>query len=344
MNELELERRVRDLFRTGPVPTPSEQQMQTILARRLAGERMTLPLDPSTLDRRLVRSLLVTAAAACILLLVPIVCSRNPGSGQDEATPGGRENLVNSLYAQASDHPTFPIIRATRPLPRGSWRYALVDEDSPGDTASAWRQDLSTARYEGQERYVWYYGKGGRLTDTLWLDQESLRPVARVSATAVGTQVTQIFQDASVLNGVRTAAGMTEWRSVPLDSLGPRLIGGGRLQADFYDTPGVIALWRPQLAATLGAAELAIGWRGSMEAISAPMGMAIHFWLNLEVVGEDTVTVPAGRFATWKLQVGKQPGYYAWVSKDRQWLVQLGTANGGGGERQVLLQGRENDR
>ena len=86
-------------------------------------------------------------------------------------------------------------------------------------------------------------------------------------------------------------------------------------------------------------------WVAMLMSESCPVNrMAIHFWLNLEVVGEDTVTVPAGRFATWKLQVGKQPGYYAWVSKDRQWLVQLGTANGGGGERQVLLQGRENDR
>ncbi|HWA57296.1 MAG TPA: hypothetical protein VG692_08585 [Gemmatimonadales bacterium] len=338
MTDLELERRLRAGILARPVPPASEKAMQAILARRLTGHRLALPTDRAPRSTARVRWVAVIGACAAVTLLaVAVPLTTNRGSTGSAAGAFGLRGM-DLLYAQATDRPTFPIVRAARPLASGSWSYALLDADARGRPAAAWQQRLAPGRYDGTEAYVWYYGKDGRLTDTLWLDRETLRPMAREAGTAIGTHVTQIFKSDEVLNGVRTAAGMTEWHSMPLDTLGPRLLGGGRAPADFYDSPGVVELWRPQIAATLGTAELGPGWRGSMEGISAAAGMmGIHFWLNLEVVGEEAVTVPAGRFETWKVQVGKRAGYYAWVSKDRQWLIQLGAVEGGGRGRQVLL-------
>lgn len=312
--------------------------MQAILARRLAGERVSLPLDPPSRPlveaRRLVLVGLGTAAA--LLLLSRL--SNGPSRSDHRGSP----LQVPSLYAQVSDRPTFPLVRQVRPLRPGRWRYALT-QGAGIEPSSEWEQRLGMGQYDGIDAYVYNYGPGASLSDTLWLRQTTLRPLARGAGTAIGTHVTQVFKEAEVLNGVTTAQGMTEWRSVAFDSLGPRVIGRGRAPADSYGPPNLTQMWRPQIAATLGAAELGPGWRGSMEAISAPVNfMAMRFWLNLEVVGEERVTVPGGTFDAWKIRVGKRAGYYAWVSKDRQWLIQLGPEGAAEG-RQVLLEGLERE-
>jgi hypothetical protein len=175
------------------------------------------------------------------------------------------------------------------------------------------------------------------LSDTLWLDHETLRPIARAAVNLTGGRVLQVFKANSVLSGYTTAGGMTSWTSAELDSLGPRLRDGGRMPADLYDF-GALTPWRMQIAAVLESADLSDDWRGSMEAITAPAPwLALHFWVNFQVVGTETVTVPAGRFETWKIQMGKHRNLFAWVSKDRQWLIRLGPERAEGWNNLQLL-------
>jgi hypothetical protein len=84
-----------------------------------------------------------------------------------------------------------------------------------------------------------------------------------------------------------------------------------------------------------------------MEALVAAGGyMAERFWLNFHVVGEERITVPAGTFNAWRIQVGEpQPRIqvgkprqlFAWVSKEQQWLLRLGLESGAAWHGQQLL-------
>lgn len=342
MNDNQLEQRVRAAIQAFPAPTPSEDQMEAIIARRLAGDRIALPGDPAP-ARSAVRRWAVILALGTAASLLAVTWPHFPRAGRRGAETLGDIGGVGSLYAQASDRPTFPVIRTTRPLSPGLWRYGMGwGWTSPLDSTESWVQELAVGSYEGTPAYRYRYGKhrGGalRLTDTLWLNRETLRPISREAGTAIGGHITQIFQDNAILTGLSTPGGMTTWHSAQLDSLGPVVKGIGRMPVDLYETAGPVALWRPQIAASLGAADLGPGWRGSMEALVAPLNSyGLRFWLNFEVVGEERVTVPAGIFDAWRIQVGKKPGFYAWVSKDQQWLLQLGAENSTRGARQVLL-------
>ncbi len=341
MNDTEFERRLREAVRGQPVPPPSEEQMQAILSRRLARDRVGLPHDAAPAGNGLRRwAVVLTLGAAASVLAV--AWPQGPRSAADPLGAAGLTG-VDPLYAQATDRPTFPLIRPARPLVPGVWHYGMAwPWTGPIDSTESWTQQLVIGSYEGAPAYGYRYGKdrngGAGLTDTLWLNRETLRPLSREAANATGGHVTQIFKANSILTGFRTPGGMTTWHSADLDSLGPVVKGLGRLPADLYESQGPVALWRPQIAASLGAAELGPGWRGSMEVLVSPLTVyALRFWLNFEVVGEERVALPAGNFEAWKIQVGKRPGFSAWVSKKEQWLLQLGSENTPRGSRQVLL-------
>ena len=355
MNDTEFERRIRDAVRGRGEPQSTEAQMEAILARRNRGERVRLPTDLGVGGRPHMLRWAIIVAAAAAASVIAVSRGRISPPRQEPTTSAARPGPLgpDALYAQVTDRPTFPIIRAIRPLKPGVWRYGWADEPSaPVDSLDQWRQERSTDTYEGAVAYRYRYGKRMAtgeivLTDTLWLNHESLRPLARVAGMLTGGHVTEIYKENSIVTGHTTPGGMTSWRSMEFDSLGFWIRGQGRIPAGLSEIPGPISAWRPQVAAALEAADLRADWRGSMEALVAAGGyMAERFWLNFYVVGEERITVPAGTFDAWRIQVGepqpriqvgKSRQLFAWVSKEQQWLLRLGLDSGAAWHGQQLL-------
>lgn len=116
MTDLELERRLRAGILARPVPPASEKAMQAILARRLTGHRLALPTDRAPRSTARVRWVAVIGACAAVTLLaVAVPLTTNRGSTGSAAGAFGLRGM-DLLYAQATDRPTFPIVRAARPL------------------------------------------------------------------------------------------------------------------------------------------------------------------------------------------------------------------------------------
>jgi hypothetical protein len=345
MSDIEL--RLRDEVRQRPAPEPSESLLRDILARRAAGERRELPRETPKARKSWRWVAASLAAAAGVTLIVVGSRSHPSGTSEDAVEPLLGPGL---LYAEATDHPTFPVVRAARLLRPGRWRYQFQTfMENANQTPEDWLIQRSTGEYEGEPAYRYGYGpvvgdQAPILSDTLWLDHETMRPIARAAVNLTGGRVLQLFQANTVLSGYTTAGGMTSWSSAEMDSLGLRPAGGVRWPADLYDL-GTLTPWRMQIAAVLESADLSEGWRGSMEAIIAPAPLlALRFWVNFQVVGTETVTVPAGRFETWKIQMGKHRNLFAWVSKDRQWLIRLGPERAEGWNNlQVLVSGESGE-
>ena len=104
-----------------------------------------------------------------------------------------------------------------------------------------------------------------------------------------------------------------------------------------YHAPAVEEQWQPLPAlvlAVLQAADLSAD-----SAISVPItrpsddSVAVRFWVNLRIHGEEVIEVPAGRFTCWKVSLHRgrgrfNPGlgFFFWISKSERWPVRQGMA------------------
>jgi hypothetical protein len=164
--------------------------------------------------------------------------------------------------------------------------------------------------------------------DTVWLSADSLRPLARVSAHE-GFRREERYLDEYAQVSI-TTGGFTENRSIARSPLYPARYAGFLLRQDV-------------LLAQLFGLPLARGFRGSIDMIALGGNETYLITpLELAVVGEERVTVPAGSFDCWKLEVGAVPGVLTiWVAKDGQWLVRQTTgARIRGGFERVLAEMR----
>lgn len=157
----------------------------------------------------------------------------------------------------------------------------------------------------------------------MWVSIDSMHPIYRV-ALVQNARVEQIFRDNEVITGT-TRNGYTSW-SVSLLKDSTQKFG-------MMGDP-----WRiPEMAIRLQAMQLSADWKGSIPLPSSSFehGRAT-LWLNLVVDGQEEIVVPAGRFTCWRIRTTfgnkpveqynpehPQPGFYFWLSQDRQWLVQL---------------------
>jgi hypothetical protein len=340
-----IEERVRDEVRVRPAPQPSDAMLQRILARRAAGERPGSPEERRRAHRTWPWLLPALAAAAAVVL---IVRQTDPHDGAVMDSSVARLLGPELLYAEVTDHPAFPVVRAIRQLHPGRWQYNFESRFYRSlKLPQEWLIERSMGEYEGAPAYRYGIGqvlpdRPVALTDTLWLHGETLEPLERSAVNPTGGRVLQLYKEHRVLVGYTTAGGMTSWTSMELDSLGPR-VGKEerRMPADLYDIAASIPPWRLQLGAVLESAPLSDDWRGSMAAtIALVPWLGLRFWVNFQVVGSETITVPAGTFETWKVQIGKNRNLFAWVSKDRQWLIRLGPdQEKGWNDSQVLVRG-----
>lgn len=329
--DTEFEARLRTAAAGMQGPSPSAAALEEILSRRARGERV--PLDPPrpTQGGTIMRWMLLGTAAALALTLFRSVAVRTPGGAG--GNPVSTFVLPQELAAAAVDHPSFPVVAPGRPLAAGRWRYIFAD--APGqapDTAVIWEMSVAAVPLDSQRTARYVYGgteRGGTglAADTLWFRATDMRPLS--------LHATRLFGPATETDFHPDQALVASVASVALQDTLPGTGASGGRQIRVESTFGHNHMWRPSIDAVLRSAELSDGWRASMW---LPM-FGENLWIDLQVVGRETIAVPAGRFDCWKVRVGLRGGIYAWVSTDRQWLVRLGAESRG--EQQLLVEAEE---
>lgn len=343
----ELEQRIRDAMPaddTAPAPALWNQ----IASRRSAGERVLLPVDTARRSLPLIGAAIV--AAGVVLALIP--WNWEPAAPTDlqtmvDSTPvaPSQDNflLPRALLAQSSAEPTYP--RATlagQRLRPGHWVHGRV---LPGETQQTYFYDVSRSTHEGKNAWLLVSGHlrtddGWRSTDSVWFSPDSLRPLYRVG-NSNGARVEQTYRENDVLTGV-TRNGFTTWTVVPLPDSATNFIYGGDVRV-------------PEIAMQLQALPITDGWKASIPLPEEGYYVGVSLWLNFEVDGSETITVPGGTFDCWRVRTrwgpdplkpydpnNPEPGMYFWVSKQGQWLVQMSIVyNARDARPLVLLSGKE---
>lgn len=330
MNDTDLEHTLRETIRNQPVPQPTENLLAAIILRRQTDETVALPTEPFARPRTGMLYWVMSSAIAAALLLILVPLSNRAGHAAPASKTAGTGLFgVEALMAQATDHPTYPVIRSARELPPRQWRYAWSDS-AEVDLTSAWRGERVAELFQSARTYRYAYsawGNEGVLSDTAWFDQSGFLPIVRHAVTSNGTQITQEFKQNTVLTGWTAPTGYTQWASEEYNISTFKLVGDPkpRPAPRFIGPARQVGTWRLQMITGLEAAELGPDWHGSLEMISAPGGYwATRFWLNFQVTGEERVTVPAGTFDTWKVQVGEGDLFLLWVDKREGQIIQIG--------------------
>ena len=319
------EARLRALADQEPQPRTSDAVLHGILARRAAGERVTLPAAP---PRRFPVWLLAGAAAAVLATLVVSRAGREPrqAAAPQTATPDtmlqvtemGGFFLPEPLLAQATAEPRYERVPASggERLRPGQWFYTSPMRDRPylpSDTAYGVAIERST--WDGHPAWLTLGGRllpSGKVVwgqDSLWLTSDSLRPLREVKRIGENGRVEKTYRENEVLIG-ETVNGYTSWRNRPI-------VDPNRNPAE-----GVPDHWY-QFVATIQSGGLSLGWRRSLEMpFVVRHGPGWGYFLDMEVVRAETVTVPAGRFECWKVVLGREDqGSALWVDKESGWIV-----------------------
>ena len=346
----EIEARLRALADEEVPPSPPADAVAAVVARRARGERVTVEdAEPSWHG---MRWWVVGAAAAGIALLVLVPRGVEP-TGAGHTPPAAHTDttlrtdqlggflLPAPLAAQATAEPSYEPLRpqAGERLRPGHWFYTplgRLDTWQRGDTAFGF--GIERAAWQGQPAWLSLGGRrlpGNRIVwgdDSLWISRDSLTPLREVRHLGPGSQVEKTWSDSEVLIG-QTTNGYTSWESRPA------------LLPHRNPAEGVPIFWY-QFLATLQSGELSLGWKRSLAMpFFVKTGKGWGAFLNLEVVRDERVTVPAGTFDCWKVVMGREEnGHELWVSKDRGWIVaQSEFRDGTERYRQELVEGESGE-
>ena len=288
----------------------------------------------------------LTAAAVVTALLYrtdragPRSAEMPPPARSDTSLRGdemGGFFLPAPLMAQVSAEPRYQRLAPPggERLKPGRWFYnspMLQRQLQPSDTLFG--NGIERATWQGQPAWLTLGGRrlpSGRIEwrDSLWLSRDSLLPLFRVGGFGDNGRIEQTWRDGHVLTG-ETVNGYTSWRSRPI------------VDPDRNPAEGVSIKWY-QFLATLQSGELGPGWRRSLEVpFRVLQNNALSYFLDLQVFGEETVTVPAGTFECWKVGIGEEyQGHLLWVDKQRGWIVAQSSVWGGRERYRQVLGGGE---
>lgn len=319
-----------------PVPEPNPELLQRILRSRALGRRFTAPSGEAFLSWRWI------AAAAVVALLiggswgVSLYLSKLGQS--DDARDQVQELLRGTgLWPSSGDPgriprdippPTYTLIDSraldTSRLITGVWTYRTEARTEARATVfnRGDRVRLARATYAGQS--VWMVSAAGQnraegwtqFVDTNYLDASSLRPLRAFWTASKGRiRIEQSFWPDSAHESL-------VWTDPKRGSL------RGSMALPFPSTVLFLNDWSTNhLAVLFPAFRLARGWRGSLFQVSflSRRDLSRATPLNLRVAGRERVTVPAGTFDCWRLEV--ESHFWApervrmWVSRDKGWLI-----------------------
>lgn len=329
MSDSDLEARIRTAYADDGDASP-RASFEVVRARRAAGERgdRTRLAPPKPKSRRWA----VIGIAAALLLVATLYPMYDMEPRRLANTPPGSAALFlpDPLLGQTTRTPMYPVVDEPLGLrlKPGRWFYRY-------SMNGAMRSDSLTVnaieRAEYQGRPAWQFLSGRASADgpaiswdTVWTTRDSLRILARVAQMTPSDRLIETYSDSEVLRG-ETHGGYTAWQSRPLRTPnGP-------------DGNGVSIRWY-QFAAALQTARLSADWKASVEfrGVIFENG-GTRDYLNVAVVGEERVSLPAGEFDCWKVALGgptapgpdaavtgpaDRDGLVFLVSKDRGWLVE----------------------
>jgi len=319
---MEFMRELKDL----PAPPLPEGLGERILADRAAGVRPVLPSGDAPVTVR-VRPVFAAAVAAAVVALLGLeqIWSRRTDV---------RQPSVRSLAADPFFFPQQAFAQAPGWTPPGP-KFALV---SAGD---------GSRLREGRWRYwAQTIGLGGEIARTVTVQRSTLGGgpawlvVNRIKGPYSWTNVDSVWMDRATLSPIRLRRhlGRTGFTTLDFgtDSLTSTLdlpSENRKERATRPLPPGPRALVLPSSSKLvyllLGTLPLNLSWEGSF--YMAPPRMIddrLHYgsW-NLRVIGEGTVSVPAGTFECWQVLLedwgSPSHGSTWWVAKRGGWVVRM---------------------
>lgn len=329
---------LRAVLRQLPAPEPSLDLLQRILRSRAMGVRFSIPA------RRLVVPWRWMAAAAAVVALVggTWVLSLSVAK-MGESRFAGRDPLAELRELMPQQSRGAPESPGEAPLPKysiissetldpsrlmeGVWTYQSETTTDRVLTTQgeSIRFGVAHATFDGHPSWMVTSARqfrdelwGGPYTDTTYLDAVSLRP--RYTVVHANKGRTRLVQNFSADSGSESIEF-------------PRVQKSRRSAIAFPFSRNALFVndWSLRhFPAVLPALPLERGWRGTLYQvvfISQPGDVRRVVPLDLRVVGTDRVTVPAGTFDCWRLDVEINVGEIdllrIWVSRDKGWLVKL---------------------
>lgn len=334
----DMERRILDAF-LGPAPVANPEGLQRVLERRAAGERG----QPGRAGRtRFWVSIVSVSAIAATLLVMVSPGTQNQRPQPDRSIPGLAEAALmpGMLMAQGSAHPLFEPVAAGTDLQPGEWTYAWLDTGFPDSSMLHRIRQLRTT-YQAAPAWLLLSRSGpldslNQFRDSTWIDDASFRLLARSFAVSGNGRITEEYREHEVLQGL-TISGSTSWKVLSLDTTDAVYNG-------FSMPTSIVSMIARR-------APLKAGWTGSVpvQALPSDSRMVVR-WFDLAVVGEASLTVPAGSFDCWKIRLGQawkyspESGFFFYISKERRWLIQEGIEGVGPQKhpwKSVLVSARE---
>jgi len=310
----------KDELRRLPAPEPPDELLPRIIASRAAGVRVLLP--QVTTANRQARYVRYAAAVAVLVAFGWLVFStvkpsptRHAGGPPIWSLDGmplfpttvlGQEQRVRDV------RPRYALITTTVPsaVRAGRWTYEARWITDGVFTSSQGQRTIARAASIHDGKPVWFMTESGR--DTVLVDQASLRPLRYVRPMRRHLLIQEFGRDS-----------MVEWFHGGAPPNERHFQGSAALPGP-AGSPLLVA-WSSSVDALVQSLPLARGWQGSVYSINWLVysdRVPAFTPLDLRVTGSDRITVPAGTFDCWKLEV--QEGVekaLVWVSKDRGWIV-----------------------
>ena len=303
-----------------------------VLADRVAGEQVILPLHDATTRRARTRVLRLGLAAAGIVV-IGVLATGRPKARRGAATSSPPDSLPtlrsvvtnlglfpSAAYGQevSPNEPRMPPITDIDASSIGpltlSYEYTVTADSEPLQKPE--HTVVSIARTEVNGTPAWRIANRSLdhtpdPIETTYVDRRSLRPITR-AAYNVGFSrftVSQRFVADSLLGTMRTTKqGWRLARQLPATATsGPWLVGGGM----------PIALLR--------AVRLHAEWRGKAVVVGwGAVRSDLVYPVTLAVTGEERIRIPAGTFDCWRLSLSDmRRGRTLWVRKSDQLPILL---------------------
>ena len=326
-----------------PAPEPSSDLLPRILRSRAMGARATpLTRGVAVPWRWLAAAALVTVLiGGSWMLSVSLLKIRESRVGARDPIGellGGRlwrsrETIVDSLAGELE--PRYPLILSNSlelsRLSEGQWTYQsttttdgiLTEPSFNGGT----RIRLSRGSYRGQPAWIVTNANRvlalpwGAFGDTAYIDAATLRPQYAVS-----------YWNKNRTRMVESFAGGRAFQTITIIG-SMQLFASGNMELTFPPDAMFANGWSLiQFRVLAPALPFARGWRGSFyqTGFFARKGPGtVHpspLPADLRVVGTDRVSVPAGRFDCWRVEVRShlaEAEWTMWVSRDKGWVVKV---------------------
>lgn len=317
-----------------PAPDASPELLERVLRSRVLGRRFVAPSGEAFPAWRWI------AAAAVVTLLIGgswgvslfLTKLGESGSARDRLNdllgdtrlwpsreePGAPREIPPPAYALI----TSDALDTSR-LTAGDWTYRYEKTVDGVATEPSYQDRIRLTRGTYAGRMAWMVNTSklfhaeiwNQFVDTTYLDASSLRPLRAFATANKGrTQIEQTFSTDSGREAFDlTAPTKRSYR--------------GAVALSFPANALFLNDWfTSHLAVLVPALPLRRGWRGSLYQVSfSPPGAQVVAPMDLRVVGREQVTVPAGTFDCWRLEVASHlwdfDRYRMWVSRDRGWLI-----------------------